>query len=534
MRPAPAVMLLAALAGPGALAQNAPARSWREGDRVFITDAWRATAVAATPTVVYSATPYGLAIYERAFQRLRETIGPLDGFPFGPGPVRAMAADPADDTAWLAASGRWAAYYPLGRRWDTGVLPGTADLVVLDSREPSSGAWFRTSGGWYFVGKGSLSAVPARDVPPPERRLGQLSAQQLLARAPAFDVVRMRLESDDQLRNWVMTAGAAAPVSSEAYITTNGNGTFKVDLATYGVERLPSGLLSAAAGGLALVDGRVCVGSDVRFERGRRGLTCLRDDLTDFSYFEGGRIAGMPGGVLRRLAATRRSLWAATDRGLVRVDRRGGEVLQLMATDGLPADDVRAVLAVRGTGRAPDGVWAGTSRGIAFVPDSGRSPEPESVMTTSAAVFSMVMTGDTLWLGTAAGLLAFVPGEGILAPAGPVALREPVAAIARRSDTLLVATDTRLAWRIAGEWQVSAPPGFPIGRLTQVAADADGFWVAGTDGFAFFRPGAAIWVTLTDPADVPPRINDIVADRRYVWVATRSGLVRYERGAIVR
>ncbi|MBI1722764.1 MAG: hypothetical protein HYR48_02520, partial [Gemmatimonadetes bacterium] len=484
------LVLLAAWPPDRLTAQAPQSRLWRPEDRALVTDLSRVTALAATPSLLYVATIGGLAIYDRVFMSWRETLGAVDGFPGGP--IAAMAADPGDDTAWLGGVGRWIMYQPVGRRWDSGPLPGRVDDVVLDARDPSRGAYFHTSGGWYFVPRGGVSAEPAVEVPGPGRRVASLTMAQLLARAPALDLVRMRIERDDQLRAYRMTAAATVPVTNEVFIATSGNGVFRVDLTTYALDRLPSGLLSPAAGGVAVRQGEVCAGTDTRFTGGRRGVACLREDLTTPSYYEGPGLVGIPGNIVRRLVITPRALWAATDQGALRIDRRSGEVWRLVARDGLPSDDVWALAA------APGGVWIGTSLGLAFAPDTDARAPVTPLTTLGAAVRALAYHADTLWIGSAIGLGVLLPGEAQpVATVGPVMLRDPIVAIALKAETLVVASEVRLAVRAGGAWRVVDPPGPPVGRMTAVVADREGFWVAGTAGFAFYQPARNFWNALT-------------------------------------
>jgi hypothetical protein len=131
-----ALALLLLVAQPVRLAaQTIPppsTRIWHEDERALITDLTVVTAVAATRSVVYAAVPGALAVYDRGFRTWKETIGALDGFP--PDRITAMAANPEDDTAWLAGQGQWLAWTPFGRRLDSGSLPGYTDAVVRSAR----------------------------------------------------------------------------------------------------------------------------------------------------------------------------------------------------------------------------------------------------------------------------------------------------------------------------------------------------------------------------------------------------------------
>jgi ligand-binding sensor domain-containing protein len=526
VRPA-LVLALAAGAAAGARAQPVTSRAWRPDERTLVTDLSHVTAVAATDLVVYAATRQALAVYDRGSGALREVVGVVDGYP--PGPVSAMVADPGDDTAWLAGLGLWVSYEPLGRRIESGPLPGPADEVVLDRSDPSRGAFFHTSAGWYLVPRVGLFAQPAGDVPPPGRRIAALGPAELLARAPAFDAVRMRIERDAQLRTWRLTSAVMTPARNEVFVGTDGNGVFRVDLTTYDTERFPAGLLATPTGAVTVGDGLVCAGSDAHYRGTRRGITCFRPDLSDFRYFEGASLAGLPAGTVRRLLPAAGALWVAGDAGALRIDPRSGDVRQLLGRAGLPSDDVRALAA------APGGVWIGTARGLAFVPDTGATPRATSSLVLDAAVLALAVQEDTLWVGTAAGLFVLPPGAGSPVAAAPDRpdLAAPILALAVKGDTLLAATDTRLAWRVGSAWHVLEPPGASVGRLTALAADRDGFWVAGSGGLAFYQPARGLWRALTAPGDVPQPVSDVAAGRDYVWAATPGGVVRLDRRVLV-
>jgi hypothetical protein len=518
-----ALVLLLAAAAPPARAQPATSRFWRPEERTLVTDLAGVTAVAATQMVVYAATRDALAVYDRYALTLRDVVGTIDGYPGGQ--VTAMVADPTSDVAWLGGLGGWASYQPMSRRFEGGQLPGDADQVVLDARDPSRGAYFHTPAGWYFVPEIGFAAEPARDVPPPGRRITALTWQELVGRAPAFDLVRLRIQRDDRLRTWRITSAALPSASTDAFVATDGNGVYKVDVNGYDTQRLPSGLLAAPTGAVAVSGDEVCAGVDARFRSVRRGVTCFAADLSRFSYYEGNAVTGLPGTIVRRLLVTSAAVWAATDQGVLRVDRANGTVRQFDTFSGLPSLDVRALAP------APNGVWVGTARGIALVPDTGAAVRATASMVLDAGILALAMHGDTLWLGTSAGPYLLAPGAEAPVSAAPDLQGRgvPVVALAFKGDTLLAATQSRLAWWADGAWHDAAPPAPAIGAFTAVAADARGFWVAGTAGLGFYQPARSIWRALTAEGDVPQPVSDVTAGRDWVWAATPLGVVRLER-----
>ncbi|HEY2804417.1 MAG TPA: hypothetical protein VGI92_01025 [Gemmatimonadales bacterium] len=507
---------------PRLLAQSS--RLWNPEDRAFVTDLSVVTAVAVTRNIIYAATPNGLAVYDRGMRKWKQTVGPLDGFPRGS--VTAMVADPNDDTAWLGGQGAWMSYDPFTRRMETGSLPGTTDQVILDARSPGRGAWFHTTAGWYEVPKGGLVAAPGT---PPATRVGGLTGRDLITRLPAFDAVRMRIERDDQLRTYQMTAAAQTPVTNEIVVGTNGNGAFQVDPVSYGTDQLPMGLLGASTGAITVARGQVCAASNARIQSARRGITCFDEGLGRFSYLESAGLTTLPGGNVRRILVTERSIWLATDQGLVRAPRRGGRPVQLLARDGLPDDQIYGLAA------APEGAYVGTLHGMALVSDTGRALVVEAKAGGLAVLSIANPTSDTIWAGTSAGVVGFpLPiGGPVVIPVGSAEQREPVFAIAMRGDTILASTATHLLIRQHGLWRVVDPPGTPVGQIAAISAGETGFFIAGDRGFAWYDPVRPLWNALIQPGDVAPPVHDIAATRDYIWIATDIGVFRYEKRVVV-
>jgi len=521
-------LLVAALAGT-ARAQLATSRNWQPDERTLVTDLSGVTAVAATQDVVYAATRDAFAVYDRYSLTLRDVVGTGDGYPGGV--VTAMVADPGDDVAWLTGFAGWADFQPLGRRFDRGTLPGATDRVVLDAGNPSLGAYFHTGVGWYFVPEMGIMAQPAPNVPPPGRWITALSPQDILARAPGFDLVRLNIQRDAQLRTWRISGAAMTPASTDLFVATDGNGLYRVDVNTYATERFPSGLLAAPTGAVAVAGDEVCAGTDARFRVVRRGVTCFTSALDRFDSYEGSPVSGVAGTLVRRLLVTREAVWAATDQGALRIVRRTGAVRTYDTHSGLPSFDVSALAPAAGG----LGVWIGTTRGLAVMPDTGDPLRATASIALGGSVLSLAAEGDTLWIGTDAGPYVLPPGAEapVAAAAGRPSLAEPVVALAVKGDTVLAATATRLAWYAGGQWHDGGVPAASIGQLTALAADRAGFWIGGTLGVAFYQPAHDVWRALTAPGDVPQPVSDVAAGRDYFWAATPLGVVRLRRDVLV-
>jgi ligand-binding sensor domain-containing protein len=218
----------------------------------------------------------------------------------------------------------------------------------------------------------------------------------------------------------------------------------------------------------------------------------------------------------------------ACERGLLRIDE-GERVRVFDAGRGLPSDQVLALAP------APDGVWAGTTRGLALVTDGDQA---EPVGTIGRAVLSLLATDDTLWVGTADGLALLLPGDEELRVPVDVArepwLHTPILALALVRDRLVAVTPDQFAWRDpqSGTWTLMHARS-DLGAITALAADPDGagIWLSGMGGVAFWDLVRGTFRVLYAPNDVPAAARDVVADPDYLWVATDSGLVRFDRRA---
>jgi ligand-binding sensor domain-containing protein len=456
---------------------------WRPDERVLISDFSVVDAVAASPWLVFAATRHGLLIYDRVMGEWRPPVTTLDGYPTSR--VRAAIADPAGNAVWLSVGGvdGYVRYDVDGRLWSRGTPPP----------------------------------------PPPDAPV--LTVEAALARAPAADALRALILTDPRLRSYQFTAAAGTPDRPELYFGTNGMGLVRVNPQTGEWEALPYGLVAPGVGAIAAAPdgggGGIWAATSARPGE-RRGLTWVATDLSATRPTEGGGAAlGFTFLSARRLLAARGALWLATEQGVLRIEP---------ATLRGRRFDLERVTSLA---PAPDGVWVGSTRGLSVITDDGRV---EPVGAREVVVLSLLAVHDTLWVGTVAGVGWLPPGASAVTSPPELAerpsLRVPILALARARDAIVVATERELAWRAAtGAWSVLPVP-LALGVPTVLAADPDGgVWIGGTHGLAHADLGRAFIRTLTVPVDLPAAVRDVLADRAYLWTATDSGLVRFDRRA---
>jgi ligand-binding sensor domain-containing protein len=273
------------------------------------------------------------------------------------------------------------------------------------------------------------------------------------------------------------------------------------------------------------VPGGVWVGTDGRGPRA--GLTFVAEDLQRYAFEEGPAGTAFGGHAVRALMARGGEVWAATDRGVVRVVPNG-ETRRLTTGNGLPDNETYALA------QGPSGAWIGTAMGLGFLPRDGDAVRaaagvPVPVLALSAA-------RDTVWVGMTLGLGLAEPGGDILIlPGGDSVpeLRQAIVAITRVADTLVAATVNQILWQPPdGAWRVVQSVGPQLGAIYALAPDDGGVWVGGRDGLVRFGFAASDLRVFRVPGDVPGLVRGITSDRNYLWVATDAGLVRFERSAL--
>ena len=503
---------------------SAQSRFWRPEDRALISDFSYVTAVAASPFTVFGATTHGLVVYDRQARTWRLPVTTLDGYPASR--VRAALADATGNAVWLGTTSGWARYDADAQRWDSGFVAGGVSNLVLDARDAASGVYVQGAFGWSFLPRGAIVPVADRPLPPPGQRIQPLDAGTALNLAPAAQALRALILTDPRLRAHRFLSAARSPDRSDLFFGTDGMGLVRVDAATAEWENLSYGLLSARAGAVALAPGGVWVASAGRVAE-RHGLVWVAADLSADTTLAGSGDGPLGFGCVagRRLVATGRWLWLACERGVVRIATGSYTSRRFDAAQGLPADDALSLAP------APDGCWVGTMRGLAVVTNGDKVIPVGNV---SQPVLSLVAVRESLWVGTAGGLRLLAPGSSDVAVtpdvAGQPALRAPILALTLTGDTLVAVTPDQFAWRdpATRAWTLVHARA-ELGQVTALAPDEGGVWVGGANGLAFWDLARASFRVLHVPDDLPAAVRDVAVERRWLWVATDSGLVRFAR-----
>jgi ligand-binding sensor domain-containing protein len=501
-------------------------RIWRPEDRVLITDFSVVDAVAASPWYVYAATRHGLLLYDRRARSWQLPVTSLQGYPAAP--VRTALADPAGNAVWLGTTEGWARYDADLERWDQGASPGGVTGLMLDARDAGGGVFLRDASGWSYLPRGAFLPQPGMPLPPPEQRIQPLDVTAALATAPMAQALRTLILTDPQLRSYQFTAAARTPDANALFLGTNGLGLVRLDPTLGQWEPLRFTLLAVGAAAVAPGAEGVWAASDDTRPGGRSGVTWLPQDLSSTTVLEPRAGTGFGPATVRRMLAADGALWLATDAGVFRLDPQSGRTRRYTLGDGLPSEDVHCLAP------APDGVWVGTSRGLAVISASGRT---QRVGQFAQPVLSLLVQSESLWVGSAVGLGMLPPGAAdVVLPAevaAEPALRAPIVALARTGDTLVAVLEDQVGWRdpATRRWTMLRPQA-ALGALTAAAGDAGGVWLGGAIGLSFWRVGRGSFRSVGAPGDLPAPVRDLTVTTPWVWVATDSGVVRLRGGVL--
>lgn len=515
-------MVLAALCLTSPAAAQSFTRDWRPEDRTVVGDFTRVTAIAASLDRVFIATPTALLIWNPQFQRWEGSFDPPDLALLSR--VFTALVDPLDNSLWLGRPDGWVHYQPDIRLWDQGVVPEGIVAIAFDQADPGAGLYLRTRSGWELLPRGGVTPTPARS---PAQPLAAPTVEQAIRSNPTLQANAAAILTDNRLRNVHYTAAARAFDNRGWYMGTSGLGALYLADGAALPERLSFGLPSERAGAVFDWPGGVWVGTN-RTPLTDASLTLVARDLDEFRSLPGPSAIGTPFNQIRELVGQGKYLWAATDLGVARVAPADGRFDLVDEGRGLP--DSRAYAVASRQGR----ITVGTAHGLARINDSLRVER--IAPSYRDAVYAVFPAGDSVWVGTPAGLLLALPGEGdLVRPAGLTSpsMQGPVVDFASAADTLVALTRDQMLWRNpkTGQWTLGADLSALLGPLRRFVADGPGFWVAGDRGLGYARLGTPPLRPLRE-GDLPGAANDLAVGGDYLWVATERGLVRFGLNAI--
>ncbi len=510
-----AVLTALCLATPAA-AQSF-SRDWRPEERTVIGDFSRVTAIATSSDRVYIASPSAVLIWNPQVRRWVGWFEPPE--PSLLARVFTGLADPLDNSLWLARSDGWIHYQPDIQLWDQGIVPDGVIGIAFDQDNPTTGLYIRTRRGWQLLPRAGAVAMPSAG---PARPVAPATIDQAIRSNPALQANAAAILTNNRLRNVRYTAAARAFDNRGWYLGTSGIGALYADDTAALPERLAFGLPSEQVGAVFSWPGGVWAGTN-RTALADASLTFVANDLATFHSIPGASAVGTPFDRIGDLTGQGKSIWAATDRGVARVDPADGRMQLIDERRGLPESRVFSIASRAGR------ITAGTERGIVRISDS---LEVERVAPAyNDPAYAVFPAGDSSWVGTPAGVRLALPGlAGLVRPEGmsSPSLQSPVIDLATLGDTMVALTRDGLLWRDprSKRWSLGPNISALLGRLRRFVPDESGFWVAGEQALGHVKLNSPP-VRPIRGADLPGAINDIAVDSEHLWVATDRGLVRF-------
>lgn len=505
------------------VAAQSASRDWHPSERTIIGDFSRINAIATSFERVYVASPTSLLVWQPQFRRWEGPYTPPD-----PGILNGVftaLVDPVDQSVWLARGNGWVRFQPELRVWDQGRVVEGVQSIAFDQDDPIAGLYIQTRSGWVVLPRGAI--VPSPAARPPARPVRPTSVEEVLRSSPTLQANAAQILLDDRQRPVRYTAAARAVDNSGWYLGTSGVGLLFLPDGAGIPERIPFGLPAPQVGAVLSWPGGVWVATH-RTPQAEAALTFVGQQLDEFETVRGLRATGVPFTRVAALAGQGRSVYAATDYGLARVDPREQRYEMLDERRGLPDSRVYSVAARQGR------ITVGTARGIARLNDSLRLERlaPNFI----DAAYAVFPAGDSVWVGTTRGVLLARPGEdNLVRPAALSAgsFQVPVVAFASLGDTVVALTRDQLLWRDprTGAWTLGPNLSGQLGRLRAIVADGPGLWVAGQRGVGFSRLGTPAIRSLNE-GDLPGIATGLTVDREFLWVGTAAGLARFRLDAI--
>jgi len=457
------------------------------GDWVAYTSVRFVHAAAATPDFVYFGTRGGVARYDRHRDRWLPALTTAEGLRANN--VRRLAYDQLTDELWASTPLGISVYRPTFREWQDAVS-------FPDSIEQP----------WQRVDLTALRIPFGFDALTP----GRLTDSQ-------FRSYEIRGSIDDSWgTKWVGTWGQ--------FVWTISPGSFDVTPQEWGLFQNNVEAI--------FLDSSFVVFGGPNYYDGGNGLTIYDTTSGNWRYFEARYIEGFASDNISRIVGEQggRYLWLATDRGLVRMDRRSSSFQTYGHREGLVDERVHA-LALDG-----DILWIGTEMGIdgLYVPrDSIFHASTDAVR--NSRIYDIEVRNDVVWLATDRGLMRLAKPtpewRRYYTDQGPLAGR--VRALTSDSRKLYAGSDRGIAIvDLTGREPVEvfeSPSILPDENIYDLAVTADSIvWAATPSGLLRLVPAThERRVITTDDGLLDMFVQRIVVDGDYLWLGSLKGANRF-------
>jgi len=253
----------------------------------------------------------------------------------------------------------------------------------------------------------------------------------------------------------------------------------------------------------------------------------VRFNGEQFEIFEKGSAPEMLSDAIRVVCRTGNRLWLGTNDGLMRYDSGRFETIELPGG----RDIIGALVDL------PDGtIWVGTAGGRIIRIADGR-PEQVSLALPAGPITALAATGDTVWIGTSAGLTRYRRATRETSPVEGLSSDRILTLVPDGADALLVGTATGVD-RVQGngiQQTVDHVGGVPADQITALRRDRHGNLWIGTYSHGLFRMSAGKLARYgIGDGLLNPTVRAIFEDDEgSIWIGSNGGLEQLRAGAFI-
>jgi len=259
-------------------------------------------------------------------------------------------------------------------------------------------------------------------------------------------------------------------------------------------------------------------------------------DLDAWAKFEAFHTSELVGDIAQDVIVDSSRVWIATTAGLSRYDGRTRRWRTFRAFDGLPDNNVTCIA------RSDSSVWIGTTFGVARLDLTTRTvKDVSSGDARERAVHDIALMGDTVWVGTDAGLFRSRDnGRTWLRFTGQQAILDaPVYVVEVDGTTVWCASRMGIAGynTASATWERFPLPHYFVNQMPidspspdfySILSDGSYLWVGTDRGVFKYDRARGYWRQFTiEDGLIDNRVMDIELDEDYIWFATPGGATRF-------
>jgi hypothetical protein len=466
--------------------QADPNPRYKGGDWRAFTSLRYVTSAAEAPDYIYFGTRGGVARFDRMGRTWAPALTTAEGLPSNL--IQRLAYNPDTDDLYAETNAGSSVYRRVWNEWR--FSPEFPDSLVQDWQPARIEGWYLPLG---------------------------------------YDALTQGYFTDPHLRSYRI-AGSIEDSYGNSWIGTWGDFVWKQTYAGFDLEPQEWGLYHDNVAAIFL-DSGVVYFAGPSFYRGEGALTIYDTTTATWQYIEARftdgfatdavhQFAGAPGG---------RTLWMATDLGVVRFNRQTRRFRTYGRSLGLTDDRVNAI--------CPDGdfLWIGTESGVdaIYLPtDSAFSASSAEV--GNARVRAIVATRDVVWLGTDRGLFRLVKPEAewVRFDRADGVFSRSVHSLVVHREHLYVGMERGigvidLSYRDPAR-VYEAVDGLPDDNIFDIAVTDSIIWAATRSGLVRFVPATRERRVFTmDDGLLAPFVQTIKVDGDYIWLGTENGANRF-------